>query len=198
MEPPAPPELQPPVAPVAAEPPPAPPVSKKAPGARAEGIDLGAWQKKFTGYVSNPASAISPVSGAGATSAPDASGEEESEVQGLRLEWNQFIESVQKGGEPILATHLQSCQIASCSAKGVLEIVSCRKFSCEELLQEAELLGRKLSEFYRRTLKVRIRYDAERDACTREKSVFDLFGELTRKNEVVRYIVTEFGGELIY
>ncbi|TCD48503.1 DNA polymerase III subunit gamma/tau [Chlorobium sp. N1] len=182
-----------------AAPPPAPsarPSVRPAPGEG--GLDLSSWQKKFTGYVSNPASSLPSVSGGGAAAARDTSAESQGEVQALRLEWNQFVDSLQKGGEPILATHLQSCEITACSAKGILEIVCCRKFSCEELLQEAELLGRKLSEFYGRTLKVRIRYDAEKDACTREKSVFDLFGELARKNEVVRYIVTEFGGELIY
>ncbi|WP_238974567.1 hypothetical protein [Pelodictyon luteolum] len=97
-----------------------------------------------------------------------------------------------------MATHLQLCEITACNAKGVLDLVCCRKFSCEELIGAADLLGEKLTAFYQKPLRVRIRYDAEKDACTREKSVFTLFGELTGTNEVVRYIIKEFGGELIY
>jgi len=39
---------------------------------------------------------------------------------------------------------------------------------------------------------------AERDACMREKSVFTMFKELSETNEVVRYLIKEFGGELVY
>lgn len=52
--------------------------------------------------------------------------------------------------------------------------------------------------FYRLPLKLAIRYDAERDACTREKSIFTMFKELSETNEVVRYLISEFGGELVY
>ena len=38
----------------------------------------------------------------------------------------------------------------------------------------------------------------ERDACTREKSVFTMFQELTESNEVVRYLISDFGAELVY
>ena len=43
-----------------------------------------------------------------------------------------------------------------------------------------------------------VRYDAERDACTKEKTVFTTFQELSETNDVVRFLISEFGGELIY
>jgi len=60
------------------------------------------------------------------------------------------------------------------------------------------LLKKELSAFYNRPLSPRIRYDADRDACTREKSVFTLFGELSGTNAVVKFLIKEFGSELIY
>jgi DNA polymerase-3 subunit gamma/tau len=168
------------------------------PAPRNEGLDLGSWQKKFTGYVSNPAARLPSVSGGSGASPAASPACDDGDVEALRLEWNLFLDSLQKGSESVLATHLQSCEITACNAKGVLDLVSCRKFSCEELIQAADLVGAKLTAFYHKPLRVRFRYDAEKDACTREKSVFTLFQELTGTNEVVRYIITEFGGELIY
>lgn len=80
----------------------------------------------------------------------------------------------------------------------MLDISCCRKFSYEELQQDRALLQKELSEFYALPLKLRILYDAHKDACTREKTVFTLFQELSQSNEVIRFLITEFGGELVY
>ncbi len=97
-----------------------------------------------------------------------------------------------------MATHLLSCELVSCSPAGALEIACCRKFSYEELLQERETLQQEIAKFYALPLHVTILYDAEKDACTKEKSVFTLFQELSQQNEVIRFLITEFGGELVY
>ena len=97
-----------------------------------------------------------------------------------------------------MATHLQSCELVSCSPAGVLEIACCRKFSYEELVLERATLQKEMSDFYALPLQLRILYDAEKDACTKEKTVFTLFQELSQTNEVVRFLITEFGGELVY
>ena len=97
-----------------------------------------------------------------------------------------------------MATHLQSCELAACSPDGVLDIVCCRKFSYEELQQDVTILQKQVSEFYALPLRLRLLYDAEKDACTKEKTVFTLFQELSEKNEVIKFLVKEFGVELVY
>jgi len=97
-----------------------------------------------------------------------------------------------------MATHLQSCELAACTEEGLLDIVCCKKFSYEELLLDIAVLQKEVSEFYALPLKLRILYDAEKDACTKEKSVFTLFQELSENNAVIRFLITEFGGELVY
>jgi hypothetical protein len=103
-----------------------------------------------------------------------------------------------KKSKNFMATHLQSCELAACTPDGLVEIACCRKFSYEELLQDKKLLQKEISEFYEIPLELHISYDAEKDACTKEKNVFTLFQELSQQNEVVRFIIREFGGELVY
>lgn len=114
------------------------------------------------------------------------------------MEWGRFLEHLSANGQQVLVSHLHSSELMSCSPDGMVELGCCRKFSYEELQHDADLLARELADFYNLPLKVSVRYDAARDACTREKSVFTMFQELTESNEVVRYLVKEFGGELVY
>ncbi len=116
----------------------------------------------------------------------------------LKVEWHQFLDHVAKKNRNLMATHLQSCELVACSPVGVLDIACCRKFSFEELQQERVTLQQELSVFYALPLQLRILYDAEKDACTKEKTVFTLFQELSQQNEVIRFLITEFGGELVY
>ena len=116
----------------------------------------------------------------------------------MKVEWHQFLEHLIKKTHNIMATHLQSCELVSCSPAGTVEISCCRKFSYEELLQERGTLQQEISEFYALPLHVTILYDAEKDACTKEKSVFTLFQELSLNNEVIRFLITGFGCELVY
>ena len=116
----------------------------------------------------------------------------------LKVEWHQFLEYMAKNTKNLMATHLQSCELVACTPGGVLDIACCRKFSYEELQQERSELQQEISMFYALPLQIRISYDAEKDACTREKTVFTIFQELSQHNEVIRFLVTEFGGELVY
>ncbi|MEI6847330.1 MAG: DNA polymerase III subunit gamma/tau [Chlorobiaceae bacterium] len=116
----------------------------------------------------------------------------------LKLEWRLFLDHLARKTHNFMVTHLQSCELVSCTPEGILEIACCRKFSYEELLQQREELQKEVSEFYAIPLQLRICYDAKKDACTREKSVFTVFQELSRSNEVIRFLITEFGGELVY
>lgn len=165
-----------------------------------QAIDLGSWQKKLSGF----GSGFSPLSSRKAATA-DQIAEEQPEllaslpdIESLKVEWHQFLESVTRADHSVLSAHLSSCDPVSCSDRGVLTISCCRKFSYEELLMELPALQKSIAAFYKLPLTLRLVYDAEKDACTKEKTVFTLFGELSRKNPVVQFIIREFGGELIY
>jgi DNA polymerase-3 subunit gamma/tau len=163
-------------------------------------LDLGSWQKKLSGFASNHASTQHLVTVSSETLRHDSAGalEPVAELASLKVEWHQFLEHVAKKSRNFMAMHLQSCELVACSPGGVLDISCCRKFSYEELQQDRVVLQQEISEFYALPLQLRMLYDAEKDACTREKTVFTLFQELSQKNEVIRFLVTEFGGELVY
>ncbi|NTU97185.1 MAG: DNA polymerase III subunit gamma/tau [Chlorobiaceae bacterium] len=161
---------------------------------------MGAWQEKLSGFASHaaPRKKSPSASMKAATQAGAESHGISADLQSLKLEWHQFLEHISKKSRNFMSAHLESCALEACRPGGIVEIACCRKFSYEELLQERKLLQKELSEFYQLPLEVHLRYDAEKDACTKEKSVFTLFGELSLKNEVIRYIIREFGGELVY
>ncbi|NMW22089.1 MAG: DNA polymerase III subunit gamma/tau [Chlorobiaceae bacterium] len=140
-----------------------------------------------------------------ASSASDKRGEGDSgslksvaDLDTLKVEWRQCLDHISRKSQNFMATHLQSCELAACTEEGLLDIVCCKKFSYEELLLDIAVLQKEVSEFYALPLKLRILYDAEKDACTKEKSVFTLFQELSENNAVIRFLITEFGGELVY
>ncbi len=161
-------------------------------------FDLGSWKQAFSNFGNNPEPRL-PV----AAKAPAAPEEPDGQppvavLDQLRLEWHRFLEHLTRKGMQVLVSHLHACELLSCSHQGVVMLGCCRKFSFEELLHDSVLLEQEMGEFYRLPLKLQVRYDAERDACTREKTVFTMFQELTESNEVVRYLISEFGGELVY
>jgi len=139
-----------------------------------------------------------PVTNPAASDSSNAATDKIANLAELKVEWHQFLEHLARTTYNIMATHLQSCELVSCSANGALSISCCRKFSYEELLQERATLQREISEFYALPFQLTILYDAEKDACTKEKSIFTLFQELSQQNEVIRLLITEFGGELVY
>ena len=119
------------------------------------------------------------------------------EVEKFRVEWKQFLDHLLKKNLKVIVTHLRVCELRACSG-GVLYMSCARKFSYEELLQDVARLSREIDEFYGLPVKLTISYDAEKDASTREQTVFTLFRELSEKNDVLKFIIREFGGELVY
>lgn len=163
-------------------------------------FDLGSWKQAFSNFGNNPEPRMPASSKAllddgspGRDDAPPVA-----VLDQLKLEWHRFLEHLTRKGMQVLVSHLHVCELLSCSTKGLVEIGCCRKFSFEELLHDALLLERELVDFYGLPLKLHVRYDAERDACTKEKTVFTMFQELSASNDVVRFLITGFGGELIY
>ena len=118
------------------------------------------------------------------------------EVQKFRVEWKQFLDSLLKKNYKVVVTHLLSCELTSFS-QGVLHMSCSKKFSYEELLHDAGLLARELEIFYGLSVKLHISYDDKNDTGN-EQTVFTLFSELSQSNEVVKFLVREFGGELLY
>lgn len=190
--------------PLVPEPPPAPPTGRAAPrqtGSKpAAAIDLGSWKQAFSKFGSNadqhlPARKQSRVEESGTDSD---SGAPVAVLEQLRMEWGRFLEHLSAKGLQVMVSHLHASELMTCSPSGVVQLGCCRKFSFEELQHDSALLESELSDFYKLPLKLAVRYDAERDACTREKSVFTMFQELTESNEVVRYLISDFGAELVY
>jgi DNA polymerase III subunit gamma/tau len=184
------------------EPPPAPSAghaaSRQSGSQPAAAIDLGSWKQAFSKFGSNadqhlPARNRSQVE----ESAAD-SGAPVAVLEQLRMEWGRFLEHLSAKGLQVLVSHLHASELMSCSPSGLVQLGCCRKFSYEELQHDSTLLESELADFYKLPLKLAVRYDAERDACTREKSIFTMFQELTESNEVFRYLITEFGAELAY
>ena len=161
------------------------------------GFDLGSWQKKLSSFASNSALPKILSKSLPETVHPEGTGPV-ADLSLLKVEWHQFLEYMAKKPKNLMATHLQSCELVACTPGGVLDISCCRKFSYEELQQDRAEFQQEISEFYALPLQIRIFYDAEKDACTRERTVFTIFQELSQHNEVIRYLVTEFGGELVY
>ena len=165
-----------------------------------QGIDLGSWQKKFSGF----ASGFQPVSRQKNPVPPELAEESPGlslslpDIESLKVEWHQFLEAIARADQSVLSAHLSACEPVSCNERGVFTVSCCRKFSYEELQLELSALQKELAAFYRLPLVLRLVYDAEKDACTKEKTVFTLFDEISRNNGVVQFIIREFGGELIY
>lgn len=163
-------------------------------------FDLGSWQHAFSRFGSN-SDAVVPASSKVLTEERGAGGNGEPPVavlDELLLEWSRFLDHLTKQGQQVLVSHLHGCELLSCTPKGQVELGCCRKFSFEELLHNSAMLEEELCQFYRLSLKLVVRYDAQRDACTKEKTVFTMFRELSETNEVVRFLIREFGGELVY
>ncbi|NTV92397.1 MAG: DNA polymerase III subunit gamma/tau [Chlorobiaceae bacterium] len=170
------------------------------PAAQTEEIDLAGWQKKFSGFTAGnthamPAKAL-PSTPPGGESI--SARESFPDIETLKVEWHQFLDSIMKTDQQLLAMHLQSCELVSLSPRGEIVLSCCRKLSWEELRQDAKHLEKALAAFYELPLVLRIVYDAEKDACTKEKTIFTLFQELSQSSEVVRFLIREFGGELLY
>jgi DNA polymerase-3 subunit gamma/tau len=170
------------------------------PATQTEEIDLAGWQKKFSGFTAGNTYAI-PAKALQSTPAgaePISERESYPDIETLKVEWHQFLDSIMKTDQQLLAMHLQSCELVSLSPRGEIVLSCCRKLSWEELRQDAKHLEKALAGFYELPMVLRIVYDAEKDACTKEKTIFTLFQELSQSNEAVRFLIREFGGELLY
>lgn len=177
------------------------PVSGPAPSALTEPsvpVDFSSWQDKFSKFAKSVKRRSAQPSPGMAELRQDASQPFDgvAEVQKFRVEWKQFLDVLLKKNYKVIVTHLRSCELASFS-HGILHMSCHKKFSYEELLHDASLLARELEDFYGLPVKLHLSYDEEKDTG-KEQTIFTLFRELSGSNEIVRFLVREFGGELVY
>ncbi len=161
-------------------------------------VDFSSWQDKFSQFAKSekrhsvpPVSHTQPGSREGTGTFDGIA-----EVQKFRMEWAQFLDMLLKKNHKVIVTHLRSCELASFS-DGILYMSCSRRFSYEELQHNADMLAAEMREFYNLPLKLQISHDAENDAG-KGQTVFTFFSELAEKNDIVKFLVDEFGGELIY
>ena len=161
-------------------------------------VDFSSWRDKFSQFAKSEKRPPAPPVPPAQSGSRDASGTFDgiAEVQKLRMEWVQFLDVLLKKNHKIIVTHLRSCELASFS-NGILYMSCPRRFSYEELQHNADMLSAEMREFYNLPLKLHISYDAVSDAG-KGQTVFSLFSELAEKNEIVKFLVNEFGGELVY
>ena len=161
-------------------------------------VDFSSWQDKFSKFAKSEKRRFVPSVPGISRDRQDVSQPFDgvAEVQKFRVEWKQFLDVLLKKNYKVIVTHLRSCELASFS-HGILHMNCSKKFSYEELLHDAGLLSRELEDFYGLPVKLHISYDEEKDTG-KEQTIFTLFRELAESNEVVKFLVREFGGELVY
>jgi DNA polymerase-3 subunit gamma/tau len=161
-------------------------------------FDLGSWKQAFSSFGSGTEPRAVPAASHDQDDPSSETVSDTAALDRLKLDWHRFLYHLTRKGMQVLVSHLHACELASCTSQGHVALACCRKFSYEELLHDQHIIEKELTAYYDRPLKLQVRYDAERDACTREKTLFTTFQELSESNEVVRYLITGFGGELVY
>lgn len=161
-------------------------------------VNFSSWKDKFSKFAqSEKRSPTLPIAGISQVR-QDVSQPFDgvAEVQKFRVEWKQFLDALLKKNHKVIVTHLRFCELSSFS-HGILHMSCSKKFSYEELLHNAGLLARELENFYGFPVKLHISYDEKNDTG-KEQTIFTLFRDLSESNEIVKFLVREFGGELLY
>lgn len=112
--------------------------------------------------------------------------------------WGRFIEELERTGRSRLASHLRMCRIEH--AGGVVLALHCpSRIAFETLLDEMPMLYEAAKAFYGASIAFEVLLDkAAMQARKEERTVEERFKELAEKNELVRYLIEQFGAELSY
>lgn len=117
--------------------------------------------------------------------------------EALQIEWDAFITELEKEERTMLVSHLRMCEIEAFS-DGLVKLKCVRQFSFDELSGMLDTVSDLASRFYETSLTFDLRHDREGAKATRERTPFELFHELARKNKLVKFLIDEFGAEPIY
>lgn len=117
----------------------------------------------------------------------------------LETRWSEFIESLEREGKSILVSHLRACRLDE-ATEGKVKLKCARKFSFESLQAELPRLCDDATRFFGGTVEIDVALDnaALAEALKAEKSVAELFEELSKTNPVIQYLIEHFGAEPLY
>ncbi len=118
-------------------------------------------------------------------------------VEDIQARWEEFIEYLEESNQSVLRSHLAFCTILGLEDRH-LQILCKNAFTYETLQEDAPKLTWALSEFFQTQVVVKPVFDKDVAEAHREKSPKELFEELAETNEVVKYLIREFGAELMY
>lgn len=117
----------------------------------------------------------------------------------LKRNWVSFIESLEREGKSFLVSHLQMCELESIQdAKVNLKCI--KKFSFETLRVENVALNRAAQMFFGGLVEIEVSLDKSglAEARRSERSPDEVFLELSKTSELIKYLIEHFGVEPIY
>jgi hypothetical protein len=120
--------------------------------------------------------------------------------QVVREKWGLFIEHLETSGKSLLVSHLQMCELEKV-ADGFVKLKCVKQFSFESLTSSLfAALIQSASDFFGASLEIEIVLDKQSVAhvAKAERSVMEIFKELSETNDLVKYLIEHFGAEPLY
>ncbi|ACF12614.1 hypothetical protein Ctha_0143 [Chloroherpeton thalassium ATCC 35110] len=172
-------------------------------------IDFQAWKEKFNKFIEE--STYQPKllgKKRSQENNPDASKETQPErfaeehkpilpIEEISRRWENFLLSLEEKGNGLLASNLKVCEIKALKGRE-LTLLCSKEFAFEMLSGELARLSEAMQNFFQTPIYANLTIDKELVKATTEKSPYELFQELAKKNKLIKYLVDEFGAELIY
>jgi len=172
-------------------------------------IDFGAWKEKFSKFIEEssyqpklpmqkalPENASEPAE-LSATELPAAPHEITLSFEAISHKWDDFLQNLEKQGKGLLCSNMKVCELKGLKGHELMLLCS-KQFAFEMLTSEPERASEALSLFFQTPIYANFSIDRELVKATTEKSPYELFQELAEKNKLIKYLVDEFGAELIY
>jgi len=116
--------------------------------------------------------------------------------EGIQSRWEEFLTFLDEKNQAILHSHLNFCDLKDFK-ENELHFVCQRELTFETLSEDAKALSKELSDFFQAGIVAIPIFDEAVVEANREKSPKELFEELAKTNELVKYLIDEFGAELM-
>lgn len=114
----------------------------------------------------------------------------------IQSQWDEFLTFLDEKNQAILHSHLNFCDLKDFK-ENELHFVCQRELTFETLSEDAKALSKELSDFFQAGIVAIPIFDEAVVEANREKSPKELFEELAKTNELVKYLIDEFGAELM-
>jgi hypothetical protein len=117
----------------------------------------------------------------------------------LKRKWSEFIQSLEIEGKSFLVSHLQMCEIDAIE-EGKVKLKCVKNFSFEALQGESAELNAEARRFFGGMVEIDISLDKIGFAEARrgERSADEIFIELSKTNEIIKFLIEHFGAEPLY